>query len=106
MNGNIRFRFVNQAVRNFALDTSPEFRDFVLASHLRLRLVDYFTTLTSLEHRYYSIQEIAVAARSVRSYAKNWGERERGRGRGKIRNGQIIIVTWCVNTYTTTVLPA
>lgn len=62
-NGNLRFRFINQATRNFNLDTSPEFRDFILASHLRLRLVDYFTQSTSVEHRYYAIQEISVAAR-------------------------------------------
>jgi hypothetical protein len=40
-----------------------EFRTFILATHLRLRLVDYFTESTSLEHQYYAIQEIAVAAR-------------------------------------------
>ena len=62
-NGNVRFRFIDQSTRNFDLNTSPEFRNFILASHLRLRLIDYFTESTSLQHRYYSIQELAVAAR-------------------------------------------
>lgn len=59
----VRTRLLDQDVRNFDLNTSPELRQFILASHLRLKLVDYFTDSTTAEHQYYSILETTVAAR-------------------------------------------
>ena len=43
--------------------SSPELRELVLADHVQLRLVDFFTTNTTEQHRYYSISEIIVAGR-------------------------------------------
>ena len=47
------------------MNTSPELRAFIQATHLRLRLVDFFVFNNSLEHQYYAIQEITVVARCV-----------------------------------------
>lgn len=66
-NGDVRTLLLSSIVRNFDLDTSPELREFILASHLRLRLVDYFNESTTPLHRYYSILEVAVAARYLPS---------------------------------------
>ena len=62
-NGDVRTRLLDQSQRRFDLNTSPELRQFILGSHLRLRLVDYFTTSTTLQHQYFSILEITTAAR-------------------------------------------
>ena len=62
-NGDVRTRLLDQSQRRFDLNTSPELRQFILGSHLRLRLVDYFTTSTTLQHQYFSILEITIAAR-------------------------------------------
>lgn len=62
-NGDIRTRLLDQSQRRFDLNTSPELRRFILGSHLRLRLVDYFTTSTTLQHQYFSIIEATIAAR-------------------------------------------
>lgn len=62
-NADVRTRLLDQEVRPFDLNTSPDLREFILASHLRLRLVDFFVESTTLPHRYYSILEITVAAR-------------------------------------------
>ena len=59
-----RIRFLNENSRPGSSDlNSPELREFVLADHVQLRLVDFFTTNTTERHRYYSISEIIVAGR-------------------------------------------
>ena len=62
-NSDVRTRLLDQSQRRFGLNMSPELRRFILGSHLRLRLIDYFTTSTTLQHQYFSIQEITIAAR-------------------------------------------
>ena len=59
----VRTRLLDPQTRPFDLNTSPELRNFILSSHLRLRLVDLFTENTSSGHEYYNILEITVAAR-------------------------------------------
>lgn len=60
-----RVRFVNVDSRpeSSDIDSSPKLREFILADHVRLNLVDFFTTNTTAKHRYYSISEIIVAGR-------------------------------------------
>ena len=62
-NADVRTSLLNTFIRDFDLNTSPELREFILASHLRLRLIDYFNESTTPLHLYYSILEITVAAR-------------------------------------------
>lgn len=58
---------MNPQLRNYDLE-APSAREFMLASHLRLRLFDYFNASTTLEHRYYAIQEIAIVARYINTH--------------------------------------
>ena len=63
-NGDVRTHFLNQArTSNVDLNTSPELRQFILASHFRLRFIDFFESSTTVAHRYYSILEATVVAR-------------------------------------------
>ena len=59
----VRTRLLDPQTRPFDLNSSPELREFILSSHLQLRLVDLFTDNTSPQHQYYNILEITVAAR-------------------------------------------
>ena len=45
------------------LDGNTELQNFILSDHIRLRMLDYFTGNTTIQHRYYSISEITIAAR-------------------------------------------
>ena len=56
-------RFLDPAVRPGAYDTSPGLRNFILADHIKLTMLDFFTDNTTDQHRYYDIVEITVAAR-------------------------------------------
>ncbi len=56
----IRFADGSRGLLNSA---NTELLDFILADHIRLRLVDYFTTNTTSDHRYYALKDITVAAR-------------------------------------------
>ena len=58
-----RVRFLDPAVRPGAYDTSPGLRNFILADHIKLTMLDFFTDNTTDQHRYYDIVEITVAAR-------------------------------------------
>jgi len=59
----VRTRLLDPQTRRFDLNTSPELREFLLGSHLRLRLVDFFNESATPLHLYYSILEVTVAAR-------------------------------------------
>ena len=61
----VRTRLLDPQIRPFDLNSSPQLRSFILSSHLQLRLVDLFTENTTLQHQYYSILEITVAARYI-----------------------------------------
>lgn len=59
-----RVRLLDPAVRPGSLDTSAALRDFILASDIRMRMIDLINT-TDAPHMYYSISELSIAARYV-----------------------------------------
>lgn len=58
-----RVRFLDVSVRPGNIDTDPELRNFILADHLQMTLLDFFTDNTTTSHRYYGILEIIIAGR-------------------------------------------
>ena len=58
------FRPIDPNVRPATYDTSEELREFILATHLRLKFLDYFNNSnTFLEHLYYGIFEVSTSSR-------------------------------------------
>ena len=58
----ITVRFADGS-RGPLISSNPELQDFILADHVRLQLIDYFTMNTTAEHRYYALRDITVAGR-------------------------------------------